>query len=169
MLSPAIKNFMSQQGFATEADSTCVVHFASLNFQPRILGVLVLLGIYLQIPAYFIALSAVLWWNVVFPKKNPFEVFYNGAFAVPRGKPPLSPAPAPRRFAQAMAATFMLLIALALLVGWMITAYVVEGLLVIALAALLFGKFCLGAYIFHLLRGQIRFANATLPWARRLD
>lgn len=169
MVSPATKNFMSQQGFATEADAVCALHFAGLNFQPRILGALVLLGIYLQIPAYFIALSAVLWWNAIFPKGNPFEVFYNGAFAVPRGRSPLSPAPAPRRFAQAMAATFMLLVGFALLAGWMITAYVVEGLLVIALAALLFGKFCLGAYIFHLIRGRIRFANATLPWARRLD
>jgi hypothetical protein len=169
MISPTIKNFMRQQGFATEEDNACRMHFAGLNFQPRIMGVLVLLGIILQVPAYFFALSAMLWWNVVFPKWNPFEVFYNGAFAVPRGKPPLGPAPPPRRFAQGMAATFMLLAGWTLLEGWIVAAWIVEAFLVVAFAALLFGKFCLGSYIFHLVRGRVHFANATLPWARHPD
>jgi Domain of unknown function (DUF4395) len=169
MTSPTIKNFMRQQGFTEEADAVCGMHLAGLNFQPRVLGVLVLLGIILQVPAYFFVLSGILWWNVLVPKWNPFEVFYNGAFGVPRGKPPLGLAPAPRRFAQGMAATFMLLTAWALLQGWMIAAWIVEALLVMALSALVFGKFCLGSYIFHLLRGRVQFANATLPWARRPD
>ncbi len=96
---------MKQQGFAGEADAPCGMHFAGLNFQPRILGVLVLLGILVQVPAYFFALSALLWWNALLPKWNPFEVFYNGAFAPPQREPPLAPAPPPRRFEQAMAAT----------------------------------------------------------------
>jgi hypothetical protein len=29
-----------------------------------------------------------------------------------------------------------------------------------------FGRFCLGAYLFHLLRGEVAFANSTLPWAK---
>ncbi len=32
--------------------------------------------------------------------------------------------------------------------------------------ALIFGKFCLGSYVFHLLRGEAAFANRTLPWVR---
>jgi hypothetical protein len=31
---------------------------------------------------------------------------------------------------------------------------------------LIFGRFCLGSYLFLLLTGQARFANRTLPWAR---
>ncbi len=42
-----------------------------------------------------------------------------------------------------------------------------HGRRVLTFAALLFRKFCLGAYIYHVLRGQSAFANATLPWARR--
>jgi hypothetical protein len=60
----------------------------------------------------------------------------------------------------------MLVAGLALLKGWLITAWVIEAFLVVALAALLFGKFCLGSYIFQLLRGRVAFANSTLPWAR---
>ena len=47
-----------------------------------------------------------------------------------------------------------------------ILAAVFEVVLVAAFSMLLFGEFCLGAYIFHVLRGEVRFANSTLPWAR---
>jgi hypothetical protein len=156
---------MKQQGFVEEADSVCDMHFSGLYFQPRIMGPLVLVAIFLQNPVLFFVLSAVLWWNVAFPKWNPFEIFYNRVIAAPRGKPLLTPAPAPRAFAQGIAASFLLLVGLSLLLGWMVAVYVLEAFLVIAFGALLFGKFCLGAYVYHLLRGKVAFANATLPWA----
>jgi hypothetical protein len=65
-----------------------------------------------------------------------------------------------------MAASFMLGIGTTLLLGWTATAYVLEAFLVIALLALILAKFCMGSYIFHLLTGQARYANRTLPWAR---
>jgi hypothetical protein len=173
MASQVVRNFMKQQGFAEEPPATCDMHFTGLYFQPRIVGPLVVVGIVLHASglilyssALFFALSAVLWWNVAFPALNPFERFYNTVLAAPRGKTTLPPAPGPRRFAQAMAAAFMIVVAVALLQGWMITAWVFEAFLVVAFSALLFGKFCLGAYIYHLLRGEFAFANATLPWAR---
>ncbi len=166
MSSQVVKNFMRQQGFADEADSACDMHFSGLYFQPRIVGPLVVLGIVLQSPVFFFVLSAILWWNVVFPKRNPFEMFYNRVIAAPKGRPALSPAPPGRTFAQGMAAAFLLFAGFALMAGWMMAAYVLEAFLVVAFAALLFGKFCLGAYVYHLLRGRIAFANSTLPWAR---
>jgi len=39
-------------------------------------------------------------------------------------------------------------------------------MLVAAFSMLVFGKFCLGAYFFHVLRGESAFANRTLPWVR---
>ena len=165
-MSTMIRNFMKQQGFSEEPDSICDMHFSGLYFQPRIVGSLLVIAIVLQSPIFFLVLSAVLWWNVAFPKWNPFELFYNRVLALPRGKPMLSPAPPPRAFAQGMAAAFMLLAGLALISGWIIAAWILEAFLVIAFAALLFGKFCLGAYVYHLLRGKISFANSTLPWAR---
>ncbi|HTR47649.1 MAG TPA: DUF4395 family protein [Verrucomicrobiae bacterium] len=172
MASQVVRNFMKQQGFTEEPPATCDMHFAGLYFQPRIVGPLVVVGIVLNVlglifaaAVLFFALSAVLWWNVAFPAVNPFERFYNAAIAAPRGKTVLPPAPGPRRFAQAMAAAFMLVVGVALLQGWTLTAYVFEAGLVAAFSMLLFGKFCLGAYIYHLLRGEFAFANATLPWA----
>ena len=166
MASQIVRNFMRQQGFAEEAASVCDMHFAGLYFQPRIVGTLIVVALILRSPVLFFILSAVLWWNVLVPALNPFEVFYNRVVAAPRGKSLLAPAPPPRRFAQAMAAAMMLVIGFAFPNGWMVTAWVFAALLVVAFAALLFGKFCLGAYIYHLLRGEFSFANDTLPWAR---
>jgi len=166
MGSQAVRNFMKQQGFVEEADALCDMHFSGLYFQPRIMFPLTLLAIILRSPVFLLLLSAVLWWNVLFPRWNPFELFYNRALAQPRGRTKLAPAPGPRRFAQGMAAAFLLLTGLSFLAGWTVAAWVFSAFLVLAFSALLFGKFCMGAYFYHLLRGRFTFANATLPWAR---
>jgi hypothetical protein len=158
-------NFVEQQGFR-DADA-CAHLYPALMFQPRLVGILVSIGLVLQSWSVFLALSAILWWNALVPGLNPFDALYNSLIAVPKGLPRLAPAPAPRRFAQGMAATFMLVIAASLLVGWRTVAWTVEGLLVAALAALIFGKLCLGSYVFHVLRHDVGFANRTLPWMRR--
>lgn len=171
MASRAITNFMKQQGFADEPPDACDMHFEGLYFQPRLVFPAVLLAILLPLVSVaassglHLAISAVLWWNTLVPALNPFERAYNRWVARPRGRLELAPAPGPRRMAQAMAAAFNLGAGLALLDGAMPLAWVLQALLVIAFSALLFGKFCLGAYVYHLLRGRVAFANSTLPWA----
>lgn len=166
MAQPADVNFVRQQGFKDADAAACAGQYPALMFQPRVLGVLVLLGLISQAWPLFLILSALLWWNVVLPAWNPFDLFYNHFVAAPAGRPRLTPAPAPRRFAQGMAATFMLATSVFLLLGWQVPAFAMEALLVVALAALIFGKFCLGSYLFHRLRGEAAFAHRTLPWSR---
>ena len=166
MLRSAQLNFVQQQGFRDATAPGCGSHYTALMFQPRIIGVLVGIGLILQAWPIFLILSAILWWNVLVPALNPFDALYNRLIAGPKGLPRLTAAPAPRRFAQGMAASFMLGIGLSLLLGWQVIAWTLEGFLVVALVALNFGKFCLGSYVFHLLRGDAAFANRTLPWAR---
>src|SRR3989442_1712333 len=95
MSTPVVSNFMRQQGFRDEPADTCSMRFAGLNFQPRIVFSLVIVGIVLQSPWVFLLLSAVLWWNVLFPGFNPFERAYNRFIATPRGRVPLGAAPGP--------------------------------------------------------------------------
>jgi len=171
MPSRAVANFMSQQGFVEEPPDACDMHFDGLYFQPRIVFPTVIVAILLQLVSVewsaelHLAISAVLWWNALVPARNPFELAYNRWIAVPRRRMELVPAPAPRRFAQGMAAAFSLGAGLALLFGAMPVAWVLQALLVVAFLALLVAKFCLGAYVYHLLRGRTAFANSTLPWA----
>lgn len=165
MAQTAKVNFVRQQGF-TEADGAeCESRYSPLMFQPKVVGVLVLFGLITQSWPLFLALSIVSWWNVLVPALNPFDAAYNNLIAIPKGRPRLTPAPAPRRFAQGMAGTFMLAVAALLFLGWYTAAMVVEAMLVMALLALLLGRFCLGSYIYHLIRGNKGFANHTLPWA----
>ena len=159
-------NFVRQQGFKDASPEACGYQYPALMWQPRVIGALVLVGLVLQAWPYFLALSALLWWNVALPQLNVFDALYSHLVAKPKGLPRLGPAPGPRRFAQAMAGTFMLAIGLSLHLGWNILAWVIEGLLLAALGALIFGRFCLGSYLFLVLRGEAGFANRTLPWTR---
>jgi hypothetical protein len=171
MPSRAVTNFMKQQGFALEPPDACDMHFEGLYFQPRLVFPAVLVAILLQLVSVplsaglHLVISAVLWWNTLVPALNPFELAYNRWVARPKGRLVLVPAPGPRRMAQGMAAALNLGAALALVYGLTPLAWVLQAMLVVAFSALLFGRFCLGAYVYHLLKGRVAFANSTLPWA----
>jgi hypothetical protein len=171
MASRAVTNFMKQQGFASEPPDACDMHFEGLYFQPRIVFPAVIVATLLQLVSVPLSaglhflLSAVLWWNTLLPALNPFELAYNRWVARPNGRLELVPAPGPRRMAQGMAAAFNLGAGLALLYGMAPFAWVLQVMLVLAFSALLFGRFCLGAYVYQLLKGRVAFANSTLPWA----
>ena len=166
-MSKARINFVKQQGFEDTSARTCDLQYPGLMFQPRVIGVLVLAGVILQAAPLFLVLSAVLWWSALVPTLNPFERLYNSLIAARQGRPALAAAPGPRRFAQAMAATFMLIIGVSLLAGWTTLAWILEAILLVALGALIFGAFCLGSYAFHFLTGNGEFARRTLPWSDR--
>lgn len=166
MSSRTVTNFMRQQGFGEEPDDARRAHFDGLTFQPRIVFPAVLVAIFLQSAWLHLGVAAVLWWNTLAPALNPFELAYNRWIARPRRREPLVPAPGPRRMAQGMAAAFNLGAGLGLLFGQAVFAWAMEALLVAGFSALLFGRFCVGAYVYHVLRGRIAFANATLPWSK---
>ena len=159
-------NFVRQQGFRDASPEACSFQYPALMWQPRVIGILVLVGVAFQAGPYFLTLAALLWWNAILPAFNPFDALYNRLVAKPKGSPRLTLAPAPRRFAQGIAGAFMLAIGLSLLFGVSLLAYTFEGLLLAALGALIFGRFCLGSYLFLLFTGKSGLANRTLPWSR---
>lgn len=145
--------FILQQGF--EATNASEGLYAALMVQPRIVGGLVALGVLFHSAWVFLVLSAVLWWSTLVPAQNPFDAIANHFVARPRGIPPLGIAPGPRRFAQGMSATVTLAIGAALLVGAERTVWLLEGLMVVAVVAVVFGDFCEGAYVYNALRGVL--------------
>lgn len=160
------RNFILQQGLGEPPATSCPLQFSALLFQPRLVGLVVLVAVILQEPRVFLALSGVLWWSALVPRLNPFDALYNRTLALRPGGFALPPAPGPRRFAQGMAGTFALAIGVSLMLRWTMTAIVLQGLLIAAVGALVLGGFCLGSLVFHLLRGRAAFAKRTLPWAR---
>jgi hypothetical protein len=159
------EHFVQQQGFEQEDEAGCAARYPALMFQPRVVGLLVLVALVTQSASLFLIRAALLWWSALPPANNPFDRLYNLLIASPWGRQPLGPAPPPRRFSQGMAGTFMLAIGISLIAGWLAAAWIFQGLLVVALLALIFGRFCLGSYLYYLLHGRVDFANHTLPWA----
>jgi hypothetical protein len=145
--------FIVQQGLPAASASDDM--YEALMFQPRTIGGLVLLGALLQSTWLFLALSAVLWWSTLVPTRNPFDAIYNHLVAKPRGRLPLGIAPGPRLFAQSMSATLALVIGGALLIGAAKTVWALEGLFGVAVILVVFGDFCEGAYLYHVLRGAL--------------
>jgi len=165
MQAGAKRNFIVQQGFEEPSPEVCPREYSALNFQPRIVLVWVLAGMLFQSPPLFYALCAVLWWNALLPKLNPFEAVYNSIFSRRPGAFHLTPAPAPRRTAQAMAGAFALACGLLIHFGLSTAAYVVEGMFLAAVLALALAGLCVGSFVHHLLGGRAAFARQTLPWA----
>jgi hypothetical protein len=162
-------NFILQQGLGDVPQETCTAQFTALQFQPRMVASLVLLGVILQSPGLFLMLSALLWWSALLPQWNPFDIIHNRIFGVRPETVPLEPAPVPRRFAQGMAGTFSLVIGTLLLLGWRGGAFFFEAIFASAIAALVLGRFCLGSFIYHILHGRVSFAMRTLPWAQNAN
>jgi len=159
------RNFIRQQGFEDPAPAVGARQYSALQFQGRIVLLWVVAGILFQDPPLFYALGAVLWWSAVLPKLNPFDAVYNATFGRRADNFHLTPAPAPRRTAQAMAGAFALTCGLLIHFGFFTAAYVVEGFFLGAVLALTLGGLCVGSFVYHLLRGRVAFACQTLPWA----
>ena len=138
--------FIRSQGFNTVAPDHRL--YVALMFQPRTIAAVTALGLTLQSSWLFLVLSAVLWWGALVPARSLFDAAYNHLFAFPRGLPPIPVAPAPRRFAQVMAATVTLTIGTAMVSGATAIAWVFEGLFAIALVAVVLGRICAPANLY---------------------
>jgi hypothetical protein len=162
----AKRNFVLQQGLDEPAPDDCPAQYSALLFQPRVVALIVLVGIVLREPLVFLALGVLLWWSALLPRRNPFDAVYNRMIAGRPGRFALPPAPAPRRFSQGMAGTFALAAGVALILGWRAAAIILEAFLVLAIGSLVFGSLCIGSAVYHLLAGRAAFVRRTMPWAR---
>jgi hypothetical protein len=128
--------------------------YSALMLQPRIVGALTVIGLALQEPWVFLTLSAALAWSALVPTWSLFDAIHN-VVARPRGLAPLKAAPAPRRFAGGLAATLSLAIGVALLMGARNTAWALEALQTAAVMAVVFGRSCAGANLYHVLHQRL--------------
>ncbi len=146
--------FIRQQGVTTPNPDRNL--YQALMLQPRIIGCLTVVGVVWQNPWLFLTLSAVLFWGTLVPTRNLFDAIYNYLVALPRGLPRLAVAPAPRRFAQGLAATVALAIGAALVGEAMAMAWILEALFAIGVVAAVFRDFCGAAQLYVTLEGVIR-------------
>jgi len=161
-----MRNFILQQGFPDPPAALRRRQYAALTFQPRVVLILVIVGILFQSAAVFASLGGLLWLSALFPKLNSFSALYNRTTGRRPGAFHLGPAPAPRRGAETMAGAFALVIALLILTRFNAAAYVFQAIFLAASLAVELAGFCFGTFAYHLRRGNAKFALQTLPWAR---
>ena len=89
------RNFILQQGLQEPSPDISPAQYSALQFQPRVVGVVILVGVVLQSAAVFLALSALLWWSALLHRWNPFDAVYNSTLGARPGAVSLKPAPAP--------------------------------------------------------------------------
>ena len=160
------RNFIRQQGLESPAPGSSRALMAALLFQPWIVLLWFVAGWWARSAPAFLALSLTVALGAVLPAWNLFELLYRSLPWNRGGRALLRPAPAPRRFAQGLAAAFAAGIGFSLLAGEDRLALGIAVMFAIAIVALVLGKFCLGSFVFHLVRGRVAFALQTLPWAR---
>jgi hypothetical protein len=133
----------SKQDFVTGQGCADVALYSALMFQPRVIASLVAVGIVFEAPAVFAALGATLAWSTLLPRLNPFDALYSLWSGNRR-----IVAPAPRRFAQGMAATMMTGIAVAMWLGATHAAFAMQGLLSFSVAMVVGMRSCIPSNVY---------------------
>lgn len=146
-------SFICQQGFQNR--NTDEHLFNGLMFQPKLIGIVLAIGVLSQNAWLFALLGTVLWWCVLEPRLNVFEMLYNRLVADRRGWAHVALAPEPRRFAQGLASMLSVLIAASLAAGMTIAALVVEVLFAAAVIAMVFANFCFGSWAYWRLHRRL--------------
>ena len=118
---PSEDDFIREQGFTTEGCREGL--YSALMFQPRV--------------------------SAFVPRHNPFDAVFNHAIADPMRHAAVPSAPAPRRFAQAMAGTFAMGVAMTLFAGVSHLAWLLEGVFVAASMSVVVRRLCLPARVYH--------------------
>jgi len=159
-------NFVRQQGIEEATAQSCGIHYPALMWQPRLIVLLVLIGLLLETGGYYLALGAVLWWSALFPRLSPFDAIYNRVVARRRNRQPLGPARGPRRMSQALGGAFSIGLGLLMRAGRIEMAWTVFLIFMLFLLLLVLGRFCAGALVFYLLTGKLAYLRRTMPWSR---
>lgn len=156
-----MSRYVVLQGLPEPAPHACALQYGALSFQPRVMAFLVAAAAASRSPLAWAALAGVLLLGAAAPRFNPFDALHA---ALSRRSPRrvfLPAARAPRRFAQAMGATFCLAAAAALLAEREALAWGVVAAFGLAILANLGFGFCLGSWVFRSL-----FRSWTPPEAR---
>jgi hypothetical protein len=166
---PKKLSFLRSQGLPLAS----VTAFAPMQFQPRVIAIVVPIALVLRSPIALAAMALVLAWSAALPALNPFDAFYNKWIRPRTGGDALGPARPPRRFAQALASLMLGATAGLLAAGFTLLALTIAALFLVAVALVVLRGFCFGSYVFRLLRRVHRLrrgrARTETPVTQRLE
>ncbi|HET6348735.1 MAG TPA: DUF4395 family protein [Candidatus Krumholzibacteria bacterium] len=162
----AEQKFVHGQGFYDSNADACGVRYPALMFQPRAILVLVLVARLFATGWVFVGLAALLAWCALVPQLNPFDAIYYHLVTKRSQEPRVPPAPAPRRFTQSLGSAMLLAVGILMIKGRDLAAWRLFGLTVLMMSVLVFGRFCMGSFLYFIFTGQLQRANRMLPWSK---
>jgi hypothetical protein len=139
------EQFIREQGFGVIGAESSL--YQALMFQPRAVGVLLVIGAAMQSGWFFAALAGVMWWSALVPAHNAFDAVYNAVVARRVGVTRLASGTGPRRLAAGMAGSLALAIASAWMTDRRLAAWVFEAVFASGIVAVVFARFCAGALL----------------------
>jgi uncharacterized protein DUF4395 len=148
--SNAMRSRLMLQGFACDTDPRVAASARWLRFTPALSTLCIIAGAALQSPTVlwiFAIISAIgaAGWNV-------FDALFNALVRDWVHAPRLPPNPAPRRFAMAVAAVWSAGAGWLMAIGLVWAGVAAAGALAVAAATVATTHFCLGSWLYHLLR-----------------
>ncbi|MGB7212324.1 MAG: DUF4395 family protein [Gemmatimonadales bacterium] len=153
MLTPeVIRSRLISQGFSCDTDPRIMVNARWLRFTPTLSTICIIIGTALRSPTVlwsfaFIAVVGAAGWH-------PFDALFNAIVRRWVHAPRLGPNPAPRRFAMAVAAIWSAAAGWLMSAGLLRAGVVAGGVLSLAAAIVATTHFCLGSWLYHMLRGR---------------
>jgi hypothetical protein len=159
--SPRVRRNLESQGFTRVSDDREAVLLArAARFQPQATLALLVAGVALVAAglvstsfgaAWFGVLAALAWLAVAVPATNVFDRLWDLVATRIAGWPGVRPPPAPRRFSQGIAATFLTTIALLFAASAATAAFVVSGIMAVAASLAAFADVCVGSALYNAL------------------
>ena len=150
--SPFTRHCLNLQGFSDLTDAEKKAHELPLRFTPAVCGVLVIVGTTFQWPVWQFAVAGVATLGTLFASGHPVDAVYNYGVRHLFKANALPGNPAPRRFACFVAALLLTGSGLGFLFEVPLVGIVLGGALTAVLALNTFTNWCLGSWMYRLLR-----------------
>ncbi|MBI2887268.1 MAG: DUF4395 family protein [Chloroflexi bacterium] len=146
---------LNMQGYSQLTDEAKARIDLAQRFKPAICAALTVAAFFSQSAPFAFLLALLGYWAAFFPN-HPVDLVYAGVIRPALRAPDLGADPVPRRFACGMAATLILIGAVAWQAGATIVGSIFVGMTALALLTLTFADFCVGSLFYWLLvRRQI--------------
>ena len=143
---------LTLQGFGDLSDAEKRSYELPLRFTPAVCAALVIVGTVLQWPAWQFALAGVAFWGAAFARGNPVDAAFNYGVRHLFKARKLPANPLPRRFACFVVGIMLTGSGLGFALDAPFVGLVLGGGLAAVLALNAFSNWCLGAWMYRLLR-----------------
>lgn len=146
---------LNLQGYSHLSDEAKRRIDLAQRFKPAVCTLLVLIALVTQSVPFTLLLALLGYWAALLPK-HPVDLLYRAVVQPLLRAPDLGPDPTPRRFACGMAATLLLIGAIAWQLEAALVGTIFVGMTALAMLALVVADFCVGSFFYWLLvRRQI--------------